>query len=805
MKRTSLSLYGFRATHTQLIWLLAGLVCTIVLLIGITTKPANAATMNVPADYATIQAALAAASDGDTINVASGTYTGTLVVDKSVAIVGASGAILDGEGNAGPGITISAANVTIDGLEVRNYQGMTGKGAGILLANGANNITVQNTTLRDNSWAGIMAWTDGSAMLSNLSFINNTIIMGDWSPNNNVYGIECTNCTETFISKNSMTGGYVGILITAQGTSSQSIASANIAISENSVSDVSFSAMQVVSFDPTNSGGTPSISNISVSQNNFTANTTTSTMMLYTMGDATLSNLFISANTMSDTSSSIANSAQSPNLVQSVVANMGCTANGGCDNIVLAAQQTDANMIDIRNTDGISMTGNAITSNGRSGAVLFIANSTGVEMSNNTFTINNALGQAVYTNGCENVQFQNNNVTVNNPQGNTTSWRNHAIDIYYTQGAVVDGNTITIQGTMGSGSTFYHAINLEGNSGGTFTISYNDLIGNNVGSESTGLRIRAPQSASSTIQVENNVIGGFVYGVWVDEMPVGITININKNDLSGNKVGLKTSPDGAVVNAGYNFWGDEEDPYDSGKADGNATVYPILREGLEDNDPNTPGYQIGEPGNDDIITEYPTPPSDITPKVFMPILQNYKPEPVVNIIKADLVGQIVLSPNKTSFEAGEAVQVTLIITNLGQVDATSPFWVDMYFNPNPVPTSAGISWYDTCGLKPCYGLVWSVPTLQPGQGVRLTSDSGNYNTEYSSWYGWLASGTTDIYAYLDSWGGSRDKPGGGVTEDNEANNLVHLGGLRVTGETPFVPTTSIQSLPRPSHPRPDGK
>ena len=68
---------------------------------------AGAATINVPADYASIQEAVDAASDGDEIRVAPGTYTSTQdghVVDmqgKAITLRSTGGAavtIIDGEG-----------------------------------------------------------------------------------------------------------------------------------------------------------------------------------------------------------------------------------------------------------------------------------------------------------------------------------------------------------------------------------------------------------------------------------------------------------------------------------------------------------------------------------------------------------------------------------------------------------------------------------------------------------------------------------------------------------------------------------
>ena len=46
------------------------------------------ATINVPVDYSTIQAAINAAVDGDIIQIAAGTYTEALSVGKSLTFIG---------------------------------------------------------------------------------------------------------------------------------------------------------------------------------------------------------------------------------------------------------------------------------------------------------------------------------------------------------------------------------------------------------------------------------------------------------------------------------------------------------------------------------------------------------------------------------------------------------------------------------------------------------------------------------------------------------------------------------------------
>jgi len=70
-------------------------------------------------DYATIDDALAAANAGATIEVSGGRFTGPLVIDKSVHLIGAGNPVIDGE-NAGTVVRISAPNVVFQGFTVEN-------------------------------------------------------------------------------------------------------------------------------------------------------------------------------------------------------------------------------------------------------------------------------------------------------------------------------------------------------------------------------------------------------------------------------------------------------------------------------------------------------------------------------------------------------------------------------------------------------------------------------------------------------------------------------------------------------------
>jgi hypothetical protein len=206
---------------------------------------------------------------------------------------------------------------------------------------------------------------------------------------------------------------------------------------------------------------------------------------------------------------------------------------------------------------------------------------------------------------------------------------------------------------------------------------------------------------------------------------------------------------------------------------------------------------------DDPATAAPNDPT-LTPldiavttfRSFLPIVTR----PVAVAPTPDLVvSSISLVPNKTTFAAGEPVEVRVTVQNQGN-GAAGGFWVDLYINPSSPPTAANQIWNTRCGLTPCFGMAWQVTGgLPPGQSITLSSL--NPPAGYSIWPGYFAAGTTDLYAYVDSY-----NPGiaaGAVAESNEANNRAELHGLSVTGPNPaLVGVQGIKDLlSRPIHRR----
>lgn len=95
---------------------------TLALIAVLLASMAGAATIHVPGDQSTIQAAIVAASPGDTI-VVSGTHNEALTINKPISLVSDSAkslAILQGP------VTITADNVTIDNFTITNPSGKFG-------------------------------------------------------------------------------------------------------------------------------------------------------------------------------------------------------------------------------------------------------------------------------------------------------------------------------------------------------------------------------------------------------------------------------------------------------------------------------------------------------------------------------------------------------------------------------------------------------------------------------------------------------------------------------------------------------
>ncbi|HSD82486.1 MAG TPA: PKD domain-containing protein, partial [Anaerolineae bacterium] len=140
-------------------------------------------------------------------------------------------------------------------------------------------------------------------------------------------------------------------------------------------------------------------------------------------------------------------------------------------------------------------------------------------------------------------------------------------------------------------------------------------------------------------------------------------------------------------------------------------------------------------------------------KIYLPLVtRNYAnaPDLVVTSLKA--------SPGN----------VQAVNKNQGDVAATDGFYVDVYINPNPVPTAVNQIWSDG---RSAQGLTWGVTSsLQPGQVLTLTIGDAYYLPDYSVFTGTLPVGTP-VYAQVDSFDPVTTY--GAVRENHEMNGTPY--------------------------------
>lgn len=182
-----------------IIWvLLVGLVAGTVVM----TDNARGATITVPTDYATIKSAVENASAGDTIVINAGYYneTATIVVNKSLTIIGAgaNSVVVDGNG-VSILFDIQADYVNISGITV--YNATTG-------------IRIQNSSIRVNDTI-VTGCTVGISVIGG----QYASIFDNYIHNNTQYGIQLTGGTYMLIANNTIeyngdgTDNYGGIYL----------------------------------------------------------------------------------------------------------------------------------------------------------------------------------------------------------------------------------------------------------------------------------------------------------------------------------------------------------------------------------------------------------------------------------------------------------------------------------------------------------------------------------------------------------------------------------------------------------------
>jgi parallel beta-helix repeat protein len=185
-------------------------------------RGAEAATITVPDDYSTLQAAVDAASDNDTIRIRAGTFYGATDVNKTVALVGdgTDKTVLDGQGHCP--LTLSCRGINVTRLTVTG----AGDQPGMNITGDGCNVT--DVVSKDNAVGIHLYGTDEN-------IIANCTLTGSWaargagllldtdSDRNVVTGVHCDengngavldpDCDDNRFGGCSFDGNVIGIIV----------------------------------------------------------------------------------------------------------------------------------------------------------------------------------------------------------------------------------------------------------------------------------------------------------------------------------------------------------------------------------------------------------------------------------------------------------------------------------------------------------------------------------------------------------------------------------------------------------------
>ncbi|UCE37258.1 MAG: right-handed parallel beta-helix repeat-containing protein [Thermoplasmata archaeon] len=447
----------------------------------------GSATIYVPNDYPTIQDAINASKDGDTVYVFSGTYYENVVVNKTIDLIGEDKetTIIDGEWS-GVVINVSANWVNITGFTITRSEGEY-KCAGIKLYN-VHNCRLVNNNVTSNGARGIYLYYS-----SFINIISNTITSnyGDgiylyFSDENNIIGNN--------VSDNRFSSGII-LHNSSNNAIENNIVSNNegfgIYLYQSSLNNIINNTCNSNSYHGISLGG---------SSSNMIANNTCSNN----------SEIGIDINNFSPDNNIIDNTVTS-NLRDGIFIYYSSNGTNIIHNNVL---NNDWSGISIYHSSNNIITDNTVYFNNFYGIVLstypgpFPYETANNEVTNNNVMDNGDTGIYLYIS-------RNNNITGNNISNNKNGTHLYAL----SDNNIITDNIIS--------SNKYDGIHIE------FASKYNIITNNRISSNNNGISI---EMISTDNNILNNDISDNLEGINVTTSSYN---NMSGNNISNNEHGIR--------------------------------------------------------------------------------------------------------------------------------------------------------------------------------------------------------------------------------------------------------------------------
>ncbi len=169
---------------------------------------------------------IATLADGDTLQLSAGNYSGPVIIDRSIQLLGEPGVIIDGGGN-GHVLVVDAPNVRIQGLTIKNSgELLSEEHSGIFITANGDHAVIAENQFKHNLIGVYLKGPDQARVSSNLIFGRRDLRL-----NERGNGVHIWNSPGSVVEKNRIRYGRDGIFSTT---------SHNNRFSENHFTDLRF-------------------------------------------------------------------------------------------------------------------------------------------------------------------------------------------------------------------------------------------------------------------------------------------------------------------------------------------------------------------------------------------------------------------------------------------------------------------------------------------------------------------------------------------------------------------------------------